>query len=370
MKRTRKWAGFFFLLAAILLTACGEKQDLPPEPEDGVLTYAALNPVTEELSESIERFNRTHEDVQIEVRDYSDKNGIDRLFTELALGQVPDMMEMHRFGRSKDAAPADLPYRGRPAGEYWMPYRQMAEKGYLEDLWPYIENDPALGTDNVLMPPLKASEVDGGLYMVFPQVSITTMLEGMQIIWPRAIGYSDAIWQERASFVGYPTADGSSGSFFYATGHKLGMSSTCKDKDAAWEFMRDLIRPRLRRGKPLAPLSDIPVNLSDYEMMVWGELREAGKLTSQFPENPLRYFPGTRHFEYGPEIPLMHLVTEEDTQRFKDLVDHTTQLYWPNDELSNIVWESLGAYFAGDRTLDDTVRLIDNRVSLYLNEQK
>ena len=40
------------------------------------------------------------------------------------------------------------------------------------------------------------------------------MLEGRMIDWQIDIGISDAIWQERAAFPGYPTADGSSGSFF------------------------------------------------------------------------------------------------------------------------------------------------------------
>ena len=34
----------------------------------------------------------------------------------------------------------------------------MAKKGYLEDLWPYIESDPELGRDSVVEAPLKAAE--------------------------------------------------------------------------------------------------------------------------------------------------------------------------------------------------------------------
>jgi hypothetical protein len=34
------------------------------------------------------------------------------------------------------------------------------------------------------------------------------------------------------------------------------------------------------------------------------------------------------------------------------------------------VWEVLGTYFAGDLTLDLAVERIQNRVGLYLNEQK
>ena len=48
-------------------TACGKNQ-LPPEPEEGVLIYAALNPVTNELIRSVEKFNEAHTDAKIEIR--------------------------------------------------------------------------------------------------------------------------------------------------------------------------------------------------------------------------------------------------------------------------------------------------------------
>ena len=66
----------------------------------------------------------------------------------------------------------------------------------------------------------------------------------------------------------------------------------------------------------------------------------------------------------------MELLTEEDMERFETLVNSTTLLYWPDDELSNIVWDSIGPYLAGDRSLDDTVALVQNRAQLYVNEMR
>ncbi len=480
MRSFRRYALFSLVLTcALVLPACGENQ-LPPEPEEGVLIYAALNPVTNELTRSIERFNEAHSDVKIEIRDYSDEGGRERLQTELVLGQVPDIMELRYYGpsgpavlNSKDRFP--LPGSDTDSADgYCMPYRQMAQKGYLEDLWPYIENDPELGREAVLEAPLKAAEVNGGLYMLFGRFQIFTligresvvgaryswtlddvmetlaampegstilrynmtkreaffnllsyslerfvdretgactfdsesfydlvgfleelpdevdaekpqeaeaevmrrikygkqMLEGMCVVWARQIGHSDSIFQERASFVGYPTADGSSGNFFYLTGIVLGMSAACRNKDAAWEYIRTLITPRLRKNRGqiiYVGLLDMQVNLNDCEMLCWYDLDSASSIMR---ENPNDRSLTDRHFQFGPAIPLMGALTEEHVQRFRDLIDHTTQLYWPEDELANIVWETLGPYFAGDRTLDDTIALLQNRVGLYLNEQK
>ena len=86
------------LICAFILPACnaGGKNELLPESENGALIYAALNPVTRELQARVDTFNAKYEDARIEIRDYSDEGGIERLRLELIAGQVPDIMELHR----------------------------------------------------------------------------------------------------------------------------------------------------------------------------------------------------------------------------------------------------------------------------------
>ena len=129
----KKYGWFLALLAVLVLPGCGERQ-LSPEQENGVLIYAALNPVSKTLQKSVDKFNENHEDVQIEIRDYSDEGGIERLRTELVLGRVPDIMEMHYYGKSGPQLAVDhtlyyvLPGSyTEAADEYWMPYRIMAQ---------------------------------------------------------------------------------------------------------------------------------------------------------------------------------------------------------------------------------------------------
>ncbi|MBD5162755.1 MAG: hypothetical protein HDT14_12250 [Oscillibacter sp.] len=463
------------LLLAAGLTACGTNgnEDLPPEQEEGVLIYAALNPVSEELSISIKRFNLYHEDVQIRVQDYSDENGMERLFTELSLGRVPDIMEMHRLGGNIDDAWSTLPYKDR-ACEAWLPYRQLAQKGYLEDLWPYIENDPALGLDGVLMPPLKAAEVNGGLYMIFPEVSITTLMGPEHIVGGRCgwtldelmetysampegstilryntnrwdmfsmlcaplleqyvdmetgensfdsqgfrdmvefldsfpeevkttlsadgiraelidrilsgeqmldattlsamwyITYDDLFFGAPVSYIGYPTADGSLGSFFNLHGSKLAMSSACRNKEAAWEFMRKMLTAKydtaaLRDMDGYGGTRKININLANYNLAIKFDLTYNRWVDARDPD---------RKFLAGPfSEPLFEvdMPDEDDLIRFETLLNDTTQIYWPENDLSEIVWESIGPYFAGDRTMDETIQMVQNRVGLYLNENR
>ena len=66
------------VLGVLLLAGCSERV-APTKEESGVLIYATLNPVTEELTESVEEYNQSHSDVKIEIRDYSDEKGVERL---------------------------------------------------------------------------------------------------------------------------------------------------------------------------------------------------------------------------------------------------------------------------------------------------
>lgn len=133
------------------------------------LTYAVLTPEHADR-EAIESFNKLHTDVQIVVKEYPDAESRKRLLTEILAGQIPDIIDLQS---------------GEGMNSFQLPYRQLAQKGYLEDLWPFIENDSDLGRDKVLEAPLRAAEVEGGLYMIFGSVSISTLVGDANIVGDR-----------------------------------------------------------------------------------------------------------------------------------------------------------------------------------------
>ncbi|MBR1566387.1 MAG: extracellular solute-binding protein [Oscillospiraceae bacterium] len=96
-------------------------------------------------------FNRINPEYRIEVTDYSEyaanadakegnDAGLTKLNTEILSGNVPDMLCLNGLN-----------------------YRQLASKGVLEDLYPYIENDSELKREDFFPNVLKALEVDGKL---------------------------------------------------------------------------------------------------------------------------------------------------------------------------------------------------------------
>ena len=60
--------------------------------------------------------------------------------------------------------------------------------------------------------------------------------------------------------------------------------------------------------------------------------------------------------------------TLEDTpDKLRYMVEHLG-INQNNDDIGRIFSEELQAYFAGDKTVDETVKVIQNRVQLFLDE--
>ena len=139
-------------------------------PEKTTLVYATLY-LNYNARRQILDFNKKSENYRIEVRDYyeyidDDPTGnasLQKLNTEILAGNVPDILDTNS-----------------------MPVRQYGAKDILEDLWPYIDNDPELGRDKLMLRPLEANQQDGKLYEVFGGFEVRTVVGPTRIVGDRA----------------------------------------------------------------------------------------------------------------------------------------------------------------------------------------
>lgn len=387
-------------------------------PERTVLTYATLN-LQEDERELIIKFNNSQQKYQVEIHDYSIYEtpgnfdaGFKLLTTEILAGKVPDIINTSN-----------------------LPITQYAASGLLEDLWPYIDNDPELRRDQLMTHVLECDEIGGKLYEIFDSFDIRTIIgaqavvgdrmswtladlqtakesasDGCEVFHPfytkenvlreimrfnqekyvdwdsgkcdfdsedfrnilefcnslpsssgidsvshdemyRAIktrnqllvpaifykvsdikAVSDQIGEE-ISFVGYPTMDGSIGSRFCGSFYRMAITTECVDKEGAWSLVRELLMPDTQTR--LTRFYRFPINKSAFE-------NDVAKRD----------------------------VTQEDYDRLMKLYQSIDMMYRPDSNLDTIVREVAGTYFAGDKSLDETVELIQRRVTLYVNEQK
>ncbi len=435
-------------------------------PEKTHLTYACQYLGYDDKNKIIQ-FNKSSDKYRIDIQDYSQFNteedynaGLTQLNTDIGAGKVPDILSTS----------------GLPLTRY-------GGAGVLEDLWPYIDNDPELSRDQLMTKPLEATEQDGKLYSLFSNFSIQTVVGAQKVVGDRMTwtladmnaaladmpegcayfgegdtkdgmltsvlaqnmdGYIDwatgecdfnnpqftamlefcnsfpleydwdnvdwETWEDEntrvmngkqmlmstsiydlqymilwetvfggdISFIGFPREDGTVGSTF-STGSGLAMSSTCKDKEAAWEFIRTLLLPQYEDPKEGEELDrwryrgDFPVNKHDFDLMMKSYMTpryqkdyETGELILDENGNPVEE---EDIWSYGSGLEVrMKAVSQAQYDKFMALYNSITSTYTYDEEIFKIVSEIAAGYFNGDRTAQETASLIQNRVDLYVNE--
>ena len=132
--------------------------------EKTVLTYATMG-LGSDIRSSIIKFNKTSDKYRIEIQDYSEyateddyQAGLTKLNTEILAGKVPDILAVDN-----------------------LPLRQYQAKGLLEDLWPFIDNDPDISRDSLMLRVFEAAEKDGKLYQAIEGFSISTVIGATKV---------------------------------------------------------------------------------------------------------------------------------------------------------------------------------------------
>jgi hypothetical protein len=134
-------------------------------PEKEILTLAVMH-LEYDMSDFIIDFNRRNDKVRIELRDYSEYNtetdfsaGLTKLNTEIMSGRMPDLLSLNA-----------------------LPFSQLAGKGLLADLYPYLDADKELAREDLFPTVLKAMEVSGGLYRICPSFTVHSLIGAASVV--------------------------------------------------------------------------------------------------------------------------------------------------------------------------------------------
>lgn len=431
-------------------------------PEHTVLSLGTLSP--DAVSRAVRAFNRSQDQVRIELRDYSDlvynsmdavdyEHALTKLATEIMSGKMPDLLMLEG-----------------------LPYRQLAVKGLLEDLYPYLDADAELSRADLFGSVLRSMEVDGGLYEVSPSFSLITLMgassvvgdtpgwtydelnaalaqmpEGCTVLgpytgrdemlsrcvyleldrlvnwetgecrfdsedfvkllefagsFPAEISYegdgsenamtriasgkqmlaevsiydldelcfNEQIFGGEATYIGYPTSEGV-GNLLYAN-DGVAMSSRCADKEAAWQFLRQFLTAEYEAEE----YGGLPLNRACMDeriaraMEVEYERDENGnyKLDPDTGERiPLPK--GGMGMSMGGDAMMeftLWPMTERQRDELLSLIENSTRFVDMDTHIYGIVREEAESYFAGQRSVEETARLIQSKVKLYVNEQR
>ena len=198
-------------------------------------------------------------------------------------------------------------------------------------------------------------------------------------------------------FVGYPSEDGTSNHTFQIGG-SIAISSTCADKTAAWNFMKQFLTEDYQSG---SNVWNFPINQKAFDQKMKDAMTEEyqtdenGNVVKDENGNPIRipkmtYYTtdagGGVAFAATTETAAstvviggsgvnedgsisIYAMTQEQVDQILDLINTTTAVYGYDESILNIISDEAAAYFAGEKSLDDTANMIQSRVNLYVAEQ-
>ena len=403
-------------------------------PERTVLTLATYH-LDWYIRNVIVQFNRESQTHRIRVVDYSEFNtednwdaGLTRLSAEIIAGNVPDILDVSN-----------------------LPFSRYAAQDLLIDLYPLIDSDPYLNRSDLMENVLQVTEINGGLYRIFPFYSIGTLAgnpsvvgsypgwnmneftavleanpnadyvmgqgitkmnflqillmlnmdsfvdwstssvsfdsidfsdllmfadsfpddydwndeyvgehvlirEGRQIM--AAVGFNSfddyqmyrALFGGDLVFKGFPNENRNG--FSLMTNTSFAITNKCTDVDGAWGFLRMFMTEKWQNDHSWYGL---PTNKNVFDKMLKDAMTED------------EY--GNRSMSWdGMEIE-MKTLTQADADQINALIDSISGSAGQDEALWNIISENAADYFSGRSSLEDTVRVIQNRASIYVAEQ-
>ncbi len=401
-------------------------------------------------------FNRHNDSVRIQLVDYSEFNdaenddydaGRTKLLTEIMSGTVPDILALNQ-----------------------LPYKQLAAKGILEDLYPYLDKDPELKRSDFFPNVLKAMEVNGGLYEITDSFNVTTLVGATQVVgekpgwtykdlqaalatmpedcaamdmyttrddllqtllsadmdhyvdwntgkcsfdsqdflellafvkqFPASIpddmewespsvliaagrqmltsayiySVDDMLWNDAqfgpggCTYIGYPTNNGVGSVMDISS--SFGISTSCKNKDAAWQFLRTYLTEEGQEN-----VWSIPIRLDSYQKLLDEAMTpdyytdENGHYLLDEDGKKIEIPRYGYTMEDGTEINI-YALTQEQADKLWEAITTCTKVRDYNTSILEIVQEQAQAYFAGQKSAEEVAKLIQSKANIYVNEQR
>ena len=168
------------------------------------------------------------------------------------------------------------------------------------------------------------------------------------------------LFGEDISFIGISNTEGNGSYFGFSC--RMGIFAKSEVKDGAWTFVRSFLTKEYQQESGL--LSYMPIRQDCFDNMI--EEQTAVKAYTNDLGEEIQPVSGS--WEWLGMNEEYRAVSREEVTKFIDLINRTRAVEFYDNQIRNIVSEEAGMYFTGDRGLEETVKVIQNRVELYLSE--
>lgn len=167
------------------------------------------------------------------------------------------------------------------------------------------------------------------------------------------------------TFIGYPSAE-KEGSYF-SLRCNMGIYSKSKVKDGAWEFIRTFMTKDYQcKQVSNGMMWDVPSRKDALELK-----NKIAMTTEKFKdEYGVEHGPVDSGWGWDDLEVKIGPSSQEDVDIYMDLINNTKKIGGWNQAILDIISEESKAYFSGDKSLDETADIIQNRAKTYVNENR
>lgn len=167
------------------------------------------------------------------------------------------------------------------------------------------------------------------------------------------------------TFIGYPDAE-KEGSYFSLSSN-LGIYSKSKVKEGAWEFIR-IFMTKDYQCKQVS--SGYMYNMPSRKDAIEFKNKIAMTTETFKDEYGVEHAPADGTWGWDDLEVQIKPSSQEDIDMYMDLINNTKKIGGWNQAILDIIIEESKAYFSGDKSLDETADIIQNRVKTYVNENR
>lgn len=173
--------------------------------------------------------------------------------------------------------------------------------------------------------------------------------------------YTKASFGDDMVFKGLPVESGVGNVATLDSG--LAMTSSCKNKEAAWEFMRTLLTEDYQKDG----WGGMPTNQEAFDAL----LKEAMKQEYYTDENGEQVPISKGGMSFGDgEMKEFYALTQEEADQIIALVDSVQFIADYDNSLLTIIQDEAAAFFADEKSVDEVASIIQSRMNIYINEQR
>ena len=166
---------------------------------------------------------------------------------------------------------------------------------------------------------------------------------------PYSYNYYSEMFNGDMALKGFPDVPGS-GAVFNMNGTGLAIASTCENQDAAWSFVRTLLTREYQENYTYGFCTNRELYEENIQSMVGQSYYTYDQVTGEEKEI---------------------IFTQENADLIADLINNTSMVAdYNTSQINDIINEEVAYYFSGEKTAQDVAATIQNRVSIYVNEQR